>query len=157
MCEDRLHTKLKTMNFRMKKYKKQIFNFILIFSLLSFSVCPIFAQGTLRNASDNLSTFGGDAGFDKNKTDIDVIIGSVIKYLLSFLGVIFLILLVYGGFTWMTARGDSEAVKKSKDIMVNAIIGLAIVLGAYMLTNWIIRSLVQSTLAISTTITIIPT
>lgn len=130
----------------LSKYKKQIFSFILIFSIFSFAVCPVFAQGTLKNASDNLTNFGGKAGFEKDSTDIDVVIGSVIKYALSFLGVIFLILLIYGGFTWMTARGDSEEVKKSKDIMINAIIGIGIVLGAYMLTNWIVSSLASTTL-----------
>jgi hypothetical protein len=127
---------------------------VLIFSIFIFSfnfVIAVPSKGlpNLTNASGELTTFGQKSGFetDEDKVDIDVVIGSVIKYALSFLGVIFLVLLIYGGFIWMLARGDAEEVKKSKDIMTNAIIGIGIVLGAYLLTNWIIASLVSTTLS----------
>jgi hypothetical protein len=120
-------------------------NFIILLSLFIFSVYPVLAQGNLTNAGENLGGFASGSGYDTG-ADIDVIIGSIIKYFLSFLGVVFLILLVYAGYLWMQARGDSEAVQKAKDTMINAVIGLAIVLGAYLLTNWIVYSLVSETL-----------
>lgn len=66
-----------------------------------------------------------------------VIVGSVIKILLSFLGVIFLVLLIYGGYLWMMDRGEEALAKKAKDIIKNAIIGLIIVLAAYAITNFV--------------------
>jgi TRAP-type C4-dicarboxylate transport system permease small subunit len=42
----------------------------------------------------------------KIKRDIDMTIGTVIQSALSFLGVVFLILMIYGGFLWMTAQGN---------------------------------------------------
>jgi TRAP-type C4-dicarboxylate transport system permease small subunit len=48
--------------------------------------------------------------------------------------VLFLILMIYGGFTWMTSNGNQEAVGKAQKIVGSAVIGLVIVLSAYVIT-----------------------
>lgn len=65
-------------------------------------------------------------------------ISSIISIFLSFLGVIFLILMIYAGFNWMTAAGDEERITKSKETIRAAVIGLVIVLAAYALSVFII-------------------
>jgi hypothetical protein len=70
--------------------------------------------------------------------------GSILNTGLSFLGVIFLILLVYGGVLWMTARGNDDQVGNAKDIIVAAIIGLIIVAGAYAVSYFVISSLTSN-------------
>lgn len=65
-------------------------------------------------------------------------ISSIIAIFLSFLGVIFLILMIYAGFNWMTAAGDEEKITKSKQTIRSAIIGLIIVVGAYGLSIFVI-------------------
>ncbi|MFH1187263.1 MAG: hypothetical protein V1688_00185 [bacterium] len=141
------------MNFKFKKFKKQFFSLIILFSIFFsfnfvFAVAPAASMSTtpsLKTASGELSAFGGKSGFSTTQ-NLDTIIGSVIKYILSFMGVIFLALLIYGGFIWMLAKGESEDVTKSKDIMTNAVIGLGIVLGAYVITAWIVGRLAATTL-----------
>ena len=64
-------------------------------------------------------------------------IGKIISIALSFIGVIFLALLIYGGYTWMIARGNEQAVEKAKSIIINAIIGLVIVVAAYAITAFV--------------------
>jgi hypothetical protein len=61
-------------------------------------------------------------------------IGGIINAALSFLGVIFLLLMIYGGYLWMTAAGNEEQVGKAKKIMTSAIVGLIIVATAYAIT-----------------------
>jgi hypothetical protein len=73
-------------------------------------------------------------------------IGTAISYILSMLGVIFLVLLIYGGFLWMTAKGDSEVVSKSKDIIINAMIGLIIVLMSYAITYYVVGKIAGTTM-----------
>ena len=69
----------------------------------------------------------------------------VISIALSLLGVIFLILTIYGGFIWMNSRGNDQDVEKAKTIIRNSIIGLLIVVVAYAITEFIgILSLVMS-------------
>ncbi len=70
-------------------------------------------------------------------------IGSIIGVVLSFVGVIFLILMIYAGLVWMTAQGNQEQVTKAKDLMINAIIGLIIVLAAYAITAFIGTRLIK--------------
>ncbi|MFH1565459.1 MAG: hypothetical protein ABIC82_06530 [bacterium] len=82
---------------------------------------------------------------EANDKSLATYIGKVISYALSMLGVIFLVLLVYGGFIWMLARGDSEEVKKSKDIIINAAIGIIIVLISYAITYYVVANLTSTT------------
>jgi hypothetical protein len=98
----------------------------------------IHAQG-LKNAVDGLDKtategYGDLGGIPKNVPEA---IGKVIGALLAFVGVLFLVLMIYGGFTWMTARGNDQEVSKAKDLITSAVIGLIIVLAAYAITAYI--------------------
>jgi cbb3-type cytochrome oxidase subunit 3 len=64
-------------------------------------------------------------------------IGKVLGAGLAFIGVIFFILMIYGGVIWMFARGNDQEVAKAKDLITSAIIGLVIVLAAYAITYYI--------------------
>ena len=55
----------------------------------------------------------------------------------GFLGIIFLILTIYGGVLWMTARGNEEQVTKAKNILKTAVIGLIIILTSYGVAQFI--------------------
>lgn len=65
------------------------------------------------------------------------IVGDIVGIILSFVGVIFFILIIYGGLLWMTARGNEQQIEKAKNLMGSAIIGLIIVLAAYAITAFI--------------------
>jgi len=64
-------------------------------------------------------------------------IGTIIGAILNFLGVIFLILMIYGGFMWMTAAGNEEQISKAQKIITAAIIGVVIVASAYAITAYV--------------------
>jgi cbb3-type cytochrome oxidase subunit 3 len=68
-------------------------------------------------------------------------VGRIIGTVLSFVGVIFLILIIYAGLRWMTSAGNDKAVDEAKNLIIAAIIGLIIVLGAYAITAFIGRVL----------------
>ncbi len=53
--------------------------------------------------------------------------GAIIKIIFNALGVIFLFLMVTAGFLWMTAGGNEEVIKKSKQTIVAAVVGFIIV------------------------------
>ena len=77
----------------------------------------------------NLPTLGKDSIASK--------IGSLVGTVLSFVGVIFLILMIVGGLMWMTAGGTETQVTKAKSLITQAIIGLIIVMSAYALVSFI--------------------
>lgn len=76
-------------------------------------------------------------GFDTMVT-FELIVSTVITMVLGLMGVIFLVLAIYGGYTWMMAGGNDEAVGKAKKTITNAIIGIIIVLSAYALVRIIV-------------------
>ena len=69
--------------------------------------------------------------------------GQIISVVLSFVGALFLILMIYAGILWMTAQGNDQQVTKAKSLMINAIIGMIIVFAAYALTTFIGSQLLQ--------------
>jgi len=53
--------------------------------------------------------------------------------------------MVYAGYLWMTARGESDQVDKAKKIIVQSIIGLVITVGAYSITAFVVPALLKRT------------
>lgn len=70
-------------------------------------------------------------------------VGGVVGLILSFLGIIFLGLTVFAGFLWMTAQGNSSKVDRAKDLLINAIIGLIIIVAAYSITIFVGEQLIN--------------
>lgn len=92
-----------------------------------------------------LETTANVAGLSTANVDIATRIGQIIGIALSLVGVVFLVLMVYGGFVWMTAAGDSEKIKKAKGIIINAVIGIIIVLASYAITFFILNQVGNAT------------
>jgi hypothetical protein len=78
----------------------------------------------------------------QQSTSVESLIGTVIGAFLGLLGVVFLVLMVYGGYIWLIARGDESKAEKAKDTIVNSLIGLIIVLAAYAITYFVLDKLV---------------
>lgn len=77
----------------------------------------------------------------KSAPTIAQIIGYVINAILAILGVIFLALMVYAGFEWLTSGGDEKKVTTARGVLEQAIVGLMIVLGAYSITIFVTNAL----------------
>jgi len=85
---------------------------------------------------------GGEAGYDiAESTSINSLIGSIILVALSLLGIVFLIYIIYGGYSWMTAHGNQEKAKKAMSIVMASLMGLIITLAAYGVSWFVIDNL----------------
>jgi len=82
-------------------------------------------------------------GASTGEPSLLVTIGALIKVILGLLGIILLILMLYGGFLWMTSAGEDEKVEKAKKIITSAVIGILIIVIAYALT-WFVMERVTS-------------
>lgn len=71
-------------------------------------------------------------------TNAAVIVGRIIGILIGFVGGIALLVFIYGGFQWLTALGNPEKIKKGRDIMLWAVLGMAIMFGSYIVARFII-------------------
>jgi hypothetical protein len=83
------------------------------------------------------------------KTDPRERATNIIRIVLGLLGVIAVILIMYGGYIWMTSAGDQVKVDNAKNILRNAVIGLLIILSAFALATYILNRLIYSTGGVS--------
>jgi len=121
--------------------KKNLLVAILIILTFVFSYSSIvLAQETPAQGEYGLKKTT-EEGFGKvpseAEADIPSIIGTIIGAGLSFIGILFFILVIYGGYLWMTARGNEEQVGKAISIVTQASIGLIIVAAAYLITRFL--------------------
>jgi len=119
--------------------KKVLLTIFIFSSLLVFSNVKNVLAFDFKSDS-GLNSASIEAGYlDVARRDDALVgrIGEVISLLLNFLGVIFLVLMIYGGYIWMMSRGNEQEVAKAKSTITNALIGLILVLGAYAIT-WFI-------------------
>jgi len=115
--------------------------------LLSASMAlPAFAQSKKidanvlgLNAVENSIALGGN--------DIRSTVANIINVSLGFLGIIATVIVLVGGFKYMVSGGNEEKTNEAKQLIVSGIIGLAIILSAWAITNFVVRRLIDATTA----------
>jgi len=88
-------------------------------------------------------TYGEQIGLGTK--DIRTTVAQIIRVAMGLLGIVAVVIILIGGFYWMTAGGDEGRVETGKKWIFSGVIGLAIILSAYALANFIINSLVSAT------------
>jgi hypothetical protein len=68
---------------------------------------------------------------------LQAIVASIIRVVLGFLGIIFVVLLIFGGFKYMTSGGNQDKVEEAIKMIKNAVIGLIIIAAAFSITYFI--------------------
>lgn len=101
--------------------------------LVLFLPLPTFAADTMLDKLNIIAVALGlkTVSPDSAQATLGDYIGIVLEAILSFLGVIFIILTIYAGFLWMTAQGNDEQVRKAQKILQTTITGLVIIALAY--------------------------
>ncbi len=113
--------------------KKILFCMCLLFALL---VAPsAYSQG-LGGAAGIVDSIAQKSGADSYK-DPQQLIGTGINAALTMVGLIFLILMIYAGYLWLTARGEEEPINKAQKIIISSVIGFILVASAYAITVFV--------------------
>ncbi|MDD4332601.1 MAG: pilin [Patescibacteria group bacterium] len=122
---------------------------------LAVVLMPVFALVPQANALNEDDLWGGQGqkeavgtnmGYDSSSIeDPRIIAANVIKILLGFLGIIAVVLIIWGGFKWMTAGGNEEQTKEAAKIIKTSVIGLLIILAAWGIATFIVNALVTAT------------
>ncbi|HPS40560.1 MAG TPA: hypothetical protein PLQ50_00980 [Candidatus Woesebacteria bacterium] len=68
---------------------------------------------------------------------VGCLVANVLSVILSVLGVVGFIMIIYAGFNLLLNGGNSQATKKSKDIVTYAIIGIVLALCSFIIVNLI--------------------
>jgi hypothetical protein len=124
-----------------KQHMTTIKKIFVVLAMMGFIIPSfVFAQYGLRGASQDTGLIKGGQSIDAQKT-VPELIGTIVGVVLSFVGAIFFLLILYAGFLWMTAFGSSEKADKAKSILEHAAIGLVIVLAAYAISRFVFSGL----------------
>lgn len=109
---------------------------ILFFPLIALEKGIDAFSGGLDKASK-----GAGVGGDGN---VGTFVGILVTAVLQILGVIFLVLIIYGGFKWMSAAGQDEKLKEAQRMITNSVVGLIIVVLAYAISTFVLEKLTEA-------------
>ena len=110
----------------MKKYQ---LSFLILFLLVAIIPCLVWAE-----SPGDVGTPTGSSIFDNPLTGVSSITALLSKVLdiVVQVGLVFIVFfIIFAGFNFVTARGDTAKLTKARDALVNVLIGSAIVLGSY--------------------------
>lgn len=121
--------------------KSNIAKKMILASFLVIFLFLILPNVTLAQSAGDRFGLADAASIGLPENDLKVAIVRIIQILLGFLGIIAVIMILYGGFIWMTSGGDPAKIEKAKKILINTVIGIIIILSSYIITAFIIRAL----------------
>lgn len=103
---------------------------------------PVNPNSPLLNEQTSLKDVGR-IGYNQNEAprDIRTIVASIIEVVLGLLGMIFLIIIIIGGFRYMTALGNDKATGEALGYIKNGVIGLLIILVSFAIVIFVVRGL----------------
>lgn len=133
--------------------------FLILLATLCFTLLPVtptFAQCsddvcTKNTYPDSVKAACGCKGSNKNQTEISTVVGNIIRTIIGILGIVAVVIIVIGGINYMTSAGDPSKVKKAKDTILYAIIGLVVCALAFGITQFAIDTINNSTNSNSST------
>lgn len=131
----------------MNKCIEKYFRYSVLSFLLFCFVFPVSAGEKLKDRFEAGLLSAGEetghvevmleSGFFGGAESLPEMVGAIVGIILSLVGVFFLGLMIYGGYIWMMARGNEQEVEKAKNIIINSVIGIIIVVAAYAFTAFI--------------------
>lgn len=105
------------------------------------SSLPAQAASSMDSVTEGLNITANAGGFDEQAPSIFTIAGKSIDVVISLLGVLILVMIVYSGFLYVESRGDKEKAAKALKIITYTVAGAVIILTAYALANFVIGAL----------------
>jgi len=115
----------------------------LVFCVIIVLFFPFGADSkkTINDHQSALSTVAERTGIEQ--VSVQEKAGQIVKAALSLVGIVFFILVFYAGLRWMTARGEQDVIAKARNTIIYAVIGLAITVAAFAITNFLTQRLIE--------------
>ena len=118
----------------------------IVLGMMVLPVVPAFAEEAAEEADTEINfglIYGEDTGLGKQ--DVRQTISKIINVALGLLGIVAVVIMLIGGFEWMTAGGNEEKVTSAKSRIFMGILGLAIILSAYAIARFVLEQLYIAT------------
>jgi heme/copper-type cytochrome/quinol oxidase subunit 2 len=118
----------------------KISKYFVAFFVMVFLIAPAFAF--VAQAQPNIGLDDANATLNLQDPAVDdpaEMVANIVAYLMTFLGLIAIIVILLGGFKWMTAAGNEDKVAEAKKTIIAGCIGLIIILAAYAIVTFVIN------------------
>ncbi len=109
-----------------------------------FLIFPSTSYTQTTADSFGLEPVAEEINISTETTDLRVTIVRIINIFLGFLGLIAVLIVLYAGYLWMTAGGDDEQIITAKKLLINGVIGFAIIASAFLITSFILSRLQEA-------------
>ncbi len=125
------------MHYSWQKFSKAILIAVAFFAL-SFSLAPALAHADVKSdLQGGVDTAAGSTG-EKPEDRVNSLIKTVINLLSVAVGIVAVIMIIVGGFRYVTSAGDSTKVGSAKNTILYALIGLIIVALAQVIVHFVL-------------------
>lgn len=113
-------------------------------STLPVLLIPAAALAQIQKSKTLLEDVGKGLGEEGKGKPLPELIGGLIRVFLGVLGIVFVVLVVYAGYLWMTSSGEATKVDKAKKLLGQAIIGIVIIVAAYAITGFVLEQVISA-------------
>ncbi len=114
-------------------------------SLAIFVIAIVFMAPIASVNAINVGTELVTNEIELGNTEPGVIAAGIINVALTFLGILAVIIILLGGFKWMTAAGNEDQVAEAKKIIVAGVTGLIIIFASWGIANFVIGRMINVT------------
>jgi hypothetical protein len=106
------------------------------------------ASGATKIGIDNLLNKASEKSFGATTATVRTpgeVVGSLVQVVLGFTGTVTFIIFLYGGFLWLTARGNDQQVESAKKYLRNGVIGTILVIAAFSISIFLTNVVFKAT------------
>ena len=125
-----------------KNVKKRIISFVALFVFM-VSMVSVIGVNNAHALDTGLNQINSE--IDLGNEDPRTVATRVINVAMAFLGIIAVVIILLGGFKWMTAGGSEDKVGEAKKLIGQGVIGLLIVLMSWAIAQFVINQLITAT------------
>ena len=129
---------------------------VVAFGLATMMLAPMMAvaaentvPGNFRGMMNNLNDVGGGAGLNTTRT-LPQMIGAIINAALGLLGIVMVGIIIFAGYKWMMAQGNSDEVGKAKTMILQAVVGMIILMASYAIATFVLNAITTGTGVVTT-------
>lgn len=121
-----------------------------VLTLVAAVVMGLVLAPSLSMAASSTDTFGlkpldSELQGTLGNSDLRTTVARLINVALSLLGVIAVVIILAGGFKWMTAGGNDDKVAEARKMIFSGVIGLAIILSSWAIALFVLNRLRDAT------------
>ena|SRR5664279_765538 len=124
----------------MNKAKQLILSVMLVLGV-GLAVVPVAVHADAKSDACNAISAGADCSSTNGGADIGKIVTLIVNLMSIIVGVVAVIMIIFGGLKFITSNGEANNISAAKNTIVYALVGLVIVAMAQFIVKFVLEKL----------------